>query len=49
MFIFCVLLTSLSVTCGYKVECPSHERIKVTVRAGQTLTKIDPGDWYDGL
>lgn len=37
------------VTCGYKVECPSHERIKVTVRAGQTLTKIDPGDWYDEL
>ncbi len=34
------------VKCGLSVECPSHEPIKVTVRAGQTLTGIDPGDWY---
>lgn len=34
------------VKCGLSVGCPSHEPIKVTVRAGQTLTGIDPGDWY---
>jgi len=34
------------VKCGLKVECPSHERLKVTVRAGQTLAGINPGDWY---
>ena len=34
------------VKCGLSVECPSHEPVKVTVRAGQTLTGIDPGDWY---
>jgi hypothetical protein len=37
------------VTCGYKAECSSHERVKVSVRAGQTLTKIDPGDWFGEL
>lgn len=34
------------VKCGLSVNCPSHEPIKLTVRAGQTLTGIDPGDWY---
>ena len=34
------------VKCGLSVNCPSHEPVKVTVRAGQTLTGIDPGDWY---
>jgi hypothetical protein len=34
------------VKCGLSVNCPSHEPIKVTVRAGQTLTGVDPGDWY---
>ena len=34
------------VKCGLSVNCPSHEPIKVTVRAGRTLTGIDPGDWY---
>ena len=34
------------VTCGLSVGCPSHDPIKVTARAGQTLTGIDPGDWY---
>ena len=34
------------VKCGLSVDCPSHEPIKVTVRAGRTLTGIDPGDWY---
>lgn len=34
------------VKCGLKVDCPSHAPVKVTVRAGQTLTGINPGDWY---
>ena len=34
------------VTCGLSVNCPSHEPIKVTLRAGQTLAGVDPGDWY---
>lgn len=34
------------VICGLSVGCPSHAPVKVTVRAGQTLRGIDPGDWY---
>lgn len=34
------------VKCGLKAGCPSHDPVKVTVRAGQTLTGINPGDWY---
>ena len=34
------------VKCGLSVNCPSHEPVKVTVRPGQTLSGIDPGDWY---
>ena len=34
------------VKCGLSTNCPSHEPVKVTVRAGQTLTGIDPADWY---
>lgn len=34
------------VKCGLSVDCPSHEPIRVTARAGQTVTGIDPGDWY---
>ena len=34
------------VKCGLRVGCPSHDPVKVTVRAGQTLTGINPGDWY---
>ncbi len=34
------------VKCGLSVNCPSHKPIEVSVRAGQTLTGIDPGDWY---
>jgi hypothetical protein len=34
------------VRCGLSVGCPSHDPVKVTVRAGQTLTGINPGDWY---
>lgn len=37
---------SAFVKCGLSVGCPSHEPIRVAVRAGQTLTGIDPGDWY---
>jgi hypothetical protein len=29
------------------MECPSHTPIRVTMRAGQTLSRIDPGDWYN--
>lgn len=35
------------VVCGTKASCPSHRKIEVAVRAGQTIRKIDPGDWYD--
>lgn len=34
------------VKCGLSVNCPSHEPVKVTLRAGQTLAGINPGDWY---
>jgi hypothetical protein len=34
------------VRCGLSVNCPSHEPVKVTVRAGQTSAGINPGDWY---
>jgi len=34
------------VTCGLKSSCPSHNPIEVKVDAGQSVTKIDPIDWY---
>jgi hypothetical protein len=34
------------VKCGLSVKCSSHEPIKVTLRAGQTLAGIDAADWY---
>lgn len=34
------------VTCGLSAECESHEVIEVTVAAGETVTGIDPQDWY---
>lgn len=34
------------VTCGQSVDCASHDPIVVTVQAGQTVTDIDPQDWY---
>lgn len=34
------------VTCGLKVDCPSHEPISVEVRPGEKQSHIDPGDWY---
>ncbi len=35
------------VECGLKAGCPSHEKITVTVEAGEILNGIDPIDWYD--
>lgn len=35
------------VTCGMNVDCLSHFPIDVTVKAGETETKIDPTDWYN--
>jgi hypothetical protein len=34
------------VTCGLSVDCPSHTLILVPVKAGETVTGIDPQDWY---
>lgn len=35
------------VTCGLKYECPSHKKIEVVVKSGETTSNIDPGDWYN--
>lgn len=35
------------VTCGLSVECQSHEPIEVNVSAGETVTGVDPQDWYN--
>jgi hypothetical protein len=37
---------SKAVPCGLQVGCDDHSLIPVTVAAGQTVTGIDPGDWY---
>lgn len=37
------------VTCGLAATCPSHEKIAVEVKAGDSLTKIDPQDWYETI
>lgn len=34
------------VTCGNKYGCPSHAPIAVTVKGGETVTGVDPQDWY---
>lgn len=34
------------VTCGLNASCKSHASINVDINPGQTLTKIDPTDWY---
>jgi len=34
------------VTCGMEYECEDHEPIEITVTAGETLSSIDPMDWY---
>jgi hypothetical protein len=35
------------VSCGLSVECTSHGKIKVIVESGETISNIDPVDWYD--
>src|SRR4030042_1235408 len=34
------------VTCGLSVDCPSHKIILVEVKAGETVSGVDPHDWY---
>jgi len=36
------------VPCGYSTNCTDHSLIPVEVEAGETITGIDPGDWYAG-
>lgn len=36
------------VTCGIEEKCESHEPIPVEVVAGETVSEIDPIDWYAG-
>lgn len=38
---------SSAVNCGLKLGCNNHQPIAVTVHSGQTLTDIDPTDWYN--
>lgn len=37
------------VTCGLEYDCPSHNPITVEVSAGETVTDVDPHDWYADL
>jgi hypothetical protein len=34
------------VKCGQTVDCKSHAPIVVTVKSGETVSGIDPQDWY---
>jgi hypothetical protein len=34
------------VKCGMSVNCTSHAPITVKVRGGQTVSSVDPMDWY---
>jgi hypothetical protein len=34
------------VKCGMTGKCPSHAPITIKVRGGQTVSSIDPQDWY---
>ena len=34
------------VTCGEQFSCKDHAKIPVTVVGGQTVSGIDPADWY---
>lgn len=36
-----------AVTCGLTIACDDHARIEVEVRAGATVTGVDPNDWFD--
>lgn len=35
------------VKCGMSVNCKSHAPITVQVKAGETVSGIDPQDWYN--
>ena len=35
------------VTCGLAYECKDHTPIEIEVKANQTISKIDPQDWYN--
>lgn len=35
------------VVCGLSVECESHEPIVINLEAGQTVSEINPIDWYN--
>lgn len=35
------------VPCGLSINCPSHEPVEVEVSAGETVTGVDPQDWYN--
>lgn len=37
---------SQAVPCGLSVNCTDHDLIEVPVNSGQTVTGVDPGDWY---
>ncbi len=34
------------VTCGMDIKCDSHKPITVKIKGGETLSDIDPQDWY---
>lgn len=34
------------VKCGMSIDCPSHAPIVVKVKSGETVSGIDPQDWY---
>ncbi len=36
------------VTCGLEYDCPSHNPNVVKVTSGETVSDIDPHDWYAG-
>jgi len=36
------------VPCGLSTACTDHSLIPVEVKAGETVTGIDPGDWFAG-
>jgi len=35
------------VKCGFQAECQDHSKIAVTVKAGKTVKKVVPADWYN--
>jgi hypothetical protein len=37
---------SQAVLCGLGVECTDHSLVSIVLAEGQSVTGIDPGDWY---